>query len=535
MSPTGIRLLLVLLSLLALPAQAIDFERLFSPGKLIEGHKKLEQDCKQCHVRLRNVTENQLCRDCHEKVDADIRRKKGFHGRNPKAAKAACKSCHTDHKGRNADIIRLDRDRFEHKWTDFRLLGKHRSLRCGSCHKAGKKFREAPGRCVNCHKKDDAHKGKLGKKCESCHDPRSWTQENFDHDKTDFKLRFAHKEVACDLCHVGNRYKDTPKQCSSCHAIKDVHSGRFGKRCQDCHSEKKWNQSRFNHDKLTRFRLTGKHRKVACHACHEADRKSLIERNKARRSKPRKCVGCHKLDDVHKGGNGKRCDQCHNAKSWLKTEFDHDRETDFALRGAHRRTSCESCHRAGEARDKTPKKCLACHQDKDVHEQKLGRKCETCHGEKDWNEKIRFDHDLTPFPLIGQHAAAGCEACHESLTFQVEDSRCEDCHADDDVHEKTLGKDCVRCHNPNDWLIWEFDHDQDSDFPLKGAHEGVHCSRCHRRPMQDKPRKRDCIACHKRDDVHEGNFGPDCGQCHDQENFRDVVMRRFRSMKGKRF
>jgi hypothetical protein len=528
-------LLTALLSLAAFPVLALDFERLFSPGELIEGHRKLEGDCKQCHVRLRDVSENQLCRDCHEEVDDDIKRKKGFHGKHPKAGSEDCKTCHTDHKGRDADIVNLDRDRFDHAQTDFRLTGKHRVVNCDSCHKPEKKFREAPGKCIDCHKDDDVHEGKLGKKCQSCHNPKSWSQENFDHDKTDFKLRYGHKEVACDLCHVGNRYKDTPKNCASCHAIKDVHGGRFGNRCQDCHSEKKWSKTRFNHDRLTRFRLKGKHRQVACHACHDSGKKTLIQRNKAKRSRPRKCIDCHKLDDVHKGSNGKRCDQCHNEQSWLKTEFDHDKETDFALRGAHRKTACQACHREGEARDKTPTDCLSCHLDKDVHEQKLGKKCQSCHGEKSWVEEIRFDHELTEFPLIGQHAAAGCESCHDSLSFQSESRECKDCHAADDTHEKTLGQQCERCHNPNDWLIWSFDHDRDSDFPLKGAHETVHCSRCHRRPMPEQPRTRKCISCHKRDDVHDGNFGPDCGECHTEKNFRELKADKFKSISGRAF
>ena len=528
-------LLAVLLCLTAFPAMALDFERLFSPGDLIEGHRKLENDCKQCHVRLRNVSENQLCRDCHEKVDEDIKRKQGFHGKYPKAGTDECKSCHTDHKGRGADIVNLDQDRFDHRQTDFRLTGKHRAVSCEGCHKPEKKFREAPGRCIDCHKDDDVHKGKLGKKCQNCHSPKSWTQENFEHDKTDFKLRHAHKEVACDLCHVGNRYKDTPKNCVACHAIKDVHSGRFGSRCQDCHNEKKWSKPRFDHGRLTRFRLKGKHRQVACHACHESGKKAVIQRNKAKRARPRKCIACHRLDDVHKGSNGKRCDQCHNEKSWLKTEFDHDKETDFPLRGAHRKTGCQACHREGEPRDKTPTDCLSCHLDKDVHEQELGKKCQSCHDERSWVEHVRFDHELTEFPLIGQHAAAGCESCHDSLTFQSENRECKDCHAADDAHEKTLGEQCERCHNPNDWLIWSFDHDKDSDFPLKGAHQEVHCNRCHRRPMPENPRTRDCISCHKRDDVHDGHFGPDCGECHTEKSFKELKAEKFKSLSGRAF
>jgi len=531
----GQGMLLGLLLVFVQAADAIDFERLFSPGDLIEGHRKWDEQCDQCHVRLREVSVNRLCRDCHEQVDKDIRSEKGFHGKDRKASTAECRSCHTDHKGRKVDIVNLDRDRFNHKLTDYPLVGKHRQAGCSACHKPDKKFREAPGKCIDCHKEDDAHEGKLGKDCKSCHNPKSWTQENFDHDKTDFKLKFAHKEVACDLCHVGNKYKDTPKTCVSCHAIKDVHAGRFGTRCATCHRESKWSETRFRHDRQTRFRLKGRHRQVDCHACHRADRKAIVQRDVTKRRKPRSCVACHKLDDVHKGSNGKRCDQCHNENSWLKASFDHDRKTDFPLRGAHKKASCTACHRGDEPRDETPTECVACHRAQDVHEQKLGKKCAQCHGEQSWTDNLRFDHDLTDFPLIGQHAVAGCETCHASRTFQVEKSGCKDCHAEDDVHERSLGTDCAQCHNPNDWLIWRFDHDEQTEFPLEGAHEGLHCSSCHRKQMPEKPRKRACVACHRKDDIHDGNFGADCAECHTQESFRDLDAEKLRSLSGRAF
>ena len=66
-------------------AYAVDAEKLFMPGNLIEGHKKYEPECKQCHVRLRDTTQKELCMDCHKPVGEDVRKKKGFHGKDKKS------------------------------------------------------------------------------------------------------------------------------------------------------------------------------------------------------------------------------------------------------------------------------------------------------------------------------------------------------------------------------------------------------------------------------------------------------------------
>ena len=505
-------------ALMSQMAYGIGLENLFSPGDVIKGHAKLQDDCKNCHVRGRKMSRNQLCMDCHKKVAADVKQHKGFHGRNKKVTSAQCRTCHTEHKGRDAQIVWLDKDRFNHDLTDYRLLGKHRQVLCKSCHVQSKKFRQAPGKCIDCHKKDDIHKGKLGKQCSNCHNPKAWSSEQFDHDKTKFKLRFAHKKVACDLCHVENRYKHTPKKCVSCHAIKDVHKNRFGNDCKRCHTQKKWSETWFRHDRDTRFRLKGKHKTVTCNACHSASKQAV---GKTRR--PRQCNDCHRLDDVHKGDNGKQCDKCHAETSWRKNSFDHNKDTKFKLHGAHIKASCESCHQKDIRGKKTSPACYSCHEHQDAHKGQEGKDCGKCHNDSTWwLEDVRYDHDLTDFPLLGQHAVVGCEACHLSSAFKDVKKQCIDCHREDDIHKQTLGENCQQCHNPNDWLIWQFDHDQ-TDFRIEGAHEKLHCSLCHVKPMKKGQKlKHQCIDCHRADDVHDGNFGADCDRCHTQTDFSVV-------------
>jgi hypothetical protein len=31
-----------------------------------------------------------------------------------------------------------------------------------------------------------------------------------------------------------------------------------------------------------------------------------------------------------------------------------------------------------------------------------------------------------------------------------------------------------------------------------------------------------CADCHLSDDVHDGEFGPDCGRCHSDSSFQEV-------------
>lgn len=508
---------------------ALDLEKLFMPGQLISGHQKFITDCKNCHERGRDTTQKKLCLDCHEKINNDLQQKKGFHSKNEKAATSDCRVCHSDHKGVDANIIWLDVDRFDHTQTDYRLIGKHLQAECSGCHKADKKYREAQSACVDCHKEDDAHNNELGEKCESCHTPKAWGSEQFDHDKTDFKLRYAHKKVVCDLCHIENKFKDTPKDCISCHAIKDVHKNRFGHQCEQCHSEKKWAESNFVHNRDTRYQLKGSHKTVTCHTCH-TKKIQPHEFWKSTEKTVRNCYDCHRLDDVHKGKNGEKCQNCHNVKGWIDASFNHDEKTEFPLRGAHKKASCQSCHQSDVEGQKTDKACYSCHKHNDVHKGQEGKVCDECHNDASWwLEDVRFDHELSDFPLIGQHAVIGCETCHLSSAFKNAKPECNACHAKDDVHKKAFGVQCQQCHNSNDWLIWQFDHDQ-TDFKLVGAHAKVHCHRCHNKPLQEGIKnKTQCIECHKQDDIHDGNFGPDCGNCHSQENFNEINIRSMRN------
>ena len=99
------RLLVALAFLaLALPAAAVDVEKLVMPGPVIAGHADVEGECTTCHAPFDREAEDGLCIECHEGVGADLSAGVGFHGRAPGIGTTPCRSCHTDHEGRDADI-----------------------------------------------------------------------------------------------------------------------------------------------------------------------------------------------------------------------------------------------------------------------------------------------------------------------------------------------------------------------------------------------------------------------------------------------
>lgn len=495
-------------------AQAQSLESVLAPGKLIEGHAKYEDECKQCHVRFDRAAQDKLCMACHEKVSQDVRDQTGFHGRLKPGQ--ACRSCHTDHKGRTARIAEFDKQRFDHAQTDFALRGQHLKTECAQCHLPARKYREAPLDCLSCHRKDDVHKGSLGPQCGSCHTENNWKEAKFDHGKTRFALTGAHADTPCAECHRDKNYKDTPRACVACHKRVDDqkgHKGQFGEKCESCHGTQSWTRTTFNHDTDTRYALRGRHRQVECTSCHTG---ALFKQKLAA-----ECVACHKKDDKHQGTLGTQCASCHTERDWKeKARFDHAKSA-FPLLGQHAQAECKACHKSALFKE-APKECVACHKQDDKHEGTLGTQCADCHTEKNWKATAgRFDHARTQFPLRNAHAlpAVKCSACHASARqFRDTPRECVACHKKDDKHEGQQGTQCAQCHTDQSWRIARFDHAK-TRFPLTGKHIAATCKSCHLTPRY-KDASRECVACHQRDDTHAQRLGPRCDTCHNTSDWK---------------
>lgn len=592
-------------------AAADSAETALMPGKVIEGHAKYEEKCTNCHKRFDKGAQTGLCLDCHKETAADVRSKKGYHGRLKESDKE-CRTCHTDHKGRDAKIVIFDKNSFKHDETGFILEDKHKTAKCEGCHKPKLKYRETPAKCDSCHHKEDVHKGKLGLECGNCHDAKDWKKSTFDHEKIKFKLAGGkHQDVKCEKCHfdkalkLDKTFKEASKECNSCHRKDDQekgHKGRYGAKCETCHTDRGWKEIHFDHDKETKYTLRDKHEKVKCDSCH-SPAKPLYKQ-----SLSMKCVACHRKDDKEKGHQGKlgeKCESCHNEKSWKTDNFDHDKNTKYPLKGKHIDAKCDACHKdgvAGKANKKVEKlettcvgchrnddvkkghdgkygnkceschtekgwkdltfdhtrdtkyklkdkhiqvkckschvpekqlygqkletTCISCHRKDDKHKDQLGQKCETCHTEESWN-KTRFDHQrMSKYPLLGRHALVTCKKCHAAPTYKDASKECFGCHEKDDTHKRRMGTECQTCHSTRSWQAWDFDHSK-TKFKLDGPHKkGANkCSACHLKPMEKKVlTSTACGSCHDRDDVHNGSFGDRCDRCHDGDDWKKVKM-----------
>jgi hypothetical protein len=392
---------------------------------------------------------------------------------------------------------------------------------CSACHQSfAKEAQDAL--CVDCHTgiaaDIESSTGFHGRSyhaesdCSQCHsdhlgrdaDITSLQIDSFDHRQTDFPLRGAHQLVACSNCHEPKEtWREAPGQCIDCHREDEPHRAALGEACADCHNDTDWAQPRFDHG-TTDFPLLGKHQQTSCAACHPAERYEAT---------PTQCAACHSLNDVHRGQRGQDCALCHDVNDWTDMKFEHNRDTEFELLGAHSEMRCQGCHAVSDMKQVAGNTCIDCHRSDDVHTGRNGVECNTCHGNDKW-ENISFDHNVdTKYPLRGEHAELSCQSCHFSGTLEyTAAASCSSCHASDDPHRRVEGEQCGSCHRESSWQQVSFDHEL-SNFPLLGLHANLLCDSCHLDKAYQETGS-SCIDCHQQDDIHVGGLGTECAQCH---------------------
>ncbi|MFQ5864124.1 MAG: cytochrome C [bacterium] len=529
-----------------------------SPGELAQSHADLESmtKCMKCHTLGGGPNANK-CLECHLEIKQSIDNKTGYHFLVTAKDINRCFKCHSDHNGRNFNLIHWPngKENFDHDMAGFPLEGKHSEKECEACHKP-KNIVHDPRKlnekidiqktllgldkaCWSCH--PDEHQGQLSKDCLQCHNYSRWKPaDKFSHDKAKFRLTGKHQNVECAKCHpripmpswistngrklfftkfVGLQFAN----CTACH--RDVHLGKLGENCHKCHDTFGWyriNSGDFDHS-LTRFPLIGLHKKVACDKCHIGDKMKTSMRFA-------NCTDCHR--DIHFGQfvdrkDRGRCESCHNVFGFLPANYDiqEHAESRYPLTGAHLAVPCVVCHfvadrgtsrerRIFEFKDTT---CQGCHDD--VHKGQFARHiqlggCTSCHQTTMWQD-TKFDHNRSRFPLKGKHAEVECRKCHklvdvgsrkERILFRPMKMACSDCHKD--IHlgqfsQRGQPAKCEKCHIPVLWSTLLFDHNRDSLFRLRGAHEKVRCNQCHKLQrtgtiefVRYKPIDRRCINCH---------------------------------------
>jgi hypothetical protein len=545
-----------------------------SPGPLTQPHANIDgkDHCQDCHTGARDVTVEK-CLKCHQPIAERQRERKGVHA-SPKALGKQCELCHTDHKGRNKDILGFASfggiERFDHNaLTSFALEGKHQTTKCNDCHKektqsGTRTYLKSPTACAACHNNPHGDLRENMRRCERCHDAKTWHMvENaqFDHDRdTRYPLEKKHEPVKCAACHFTTRSGAPPNSkttvpptnaagyqkltfrwptwgfdCTPCHD--NVHgTSLFGtKACKLCHSAKvEFTRINFDHNRRTRFPLDGVHadpKKAPCYSCHPKEQKAKPDR---------KCDTCHK--DVHqarfaKVSNGNDCAVCHTAANWpTDLKFDHSMHTKFPLTGAHANADCRACHRGkGDAdwenvsslisgKGKTQKvACMGCHQHENVHKKQYpNERCLECHkmaGVVETKPRAinEFHGPNSRFPLIEGHKGVACDKCHPGNVFKENTPlQCGPACHPDELHKGTLGKDCLSCHTGGKWEARLFDHDTKTKWPLVGNHRDVLCEGCHPRRdfANNRGKSTTCYNCHSKDDAHAGQLGRRCENCH---------------------
>ena len=490
------------------------------------------RSCSQCHdsPHSSDFTQGTSCEDCHSEqhtsfsgseasVSVEQHAASGFllesphqdlgcekcHGaglgtsfaaRFPGRSAERCRQCHQDpHSGQFDHEPYLERDclschhqdRFQphhfdvdqHEQTAYPLLHSHRQVECSKCHASGH-FADTTQRCKECH--SDAHRG------------------------------------AFDSFHQAS--------------INDASQAQDGGECAECHRPSKFRDltQAFEHERWTHFQLQGAHAKLDCEGCHsrtEADThgRTFGWASAMHDGDPAACGGCH--SDLHRGVfnaqglpaeyQGKRgCARCHNAHSFAaepgqSLKFDHALWAKFPLEGAHKQATCISCHGSGD-REQPPRRlgtlqhryggnpqlCRSCHQDPHdgLFEQSGSSGCEQCHNNLSFRHiDPPFDHDKwTSFALRGEHQKLKCVDCHPHLakpdslgrsTARAAGNQCHQCHAD--VHAGQFAENgrtsCQSCHREDQaaFLIPDFDHQSQTQYPLDETHRKVQCNQCHPR------------------------------------------------------
>jgi hypothetical protein len=274
-------------------------------------HTKLR--CRSCHKQTGKLPSgDNPCSSCHTHRNAH----RGQFADKP------CASCHVEGGTRTTP--------FDHNHDSrFPLVGFHASLaakkQCRRCHPGGI-YRTGKLTCPSCH--EDKHKGSLGEDCKKCHSPLQHfsapRSKDFPH--TWFPLEGKHGTIACASCHPNGKYKIGKHQCVDCHLKDDRHRGKLGRDCGKCHIPAK-GAPKFDHDTMTHFRRTGRHRQAACALCHQPRRASappptLAEWRRTAvpaldRTFPVRgthCADCHR--DPHNGYVGTDCAQCHTTSGF---------------------------------------------------------------------------------------------------------------------------------------------------------------------------------------------------------------------------
>ena len=373
-----------------------DFENWKESTKKKFDHEKTKYPLEGLHQKVECIKCHSLMEDPKKKPDGST--DKDF-ANYKKLEFTNCSPCHKDpHQNKFGQNCVKCHDPFgwthvvmtgfDHSKTKYPLIGEHRHVACEKCHQPDPKkpatYKNMVfANCANCH--TDAHAGQFAHRddkgrCEACHNESGFVPSLFTVERHNLESKYvlagAHIKPSCNKCHAklapaefksrtgsvapGDSsamiFKFNDRKCSFCHA--DIHRGQFAEKmkkqdCDICHKAESWKDLVFDHNKDSEFALLGKHKEQKCEKCH----KLIDENTSAKRVlyKPvsKLCESCHK--DLHEGQFAKQsnltpshlitnCEECHNAEKFKPSIFVHNKQSKFALTGAHQKVDCVKCH-----------------------------------------------------------------------------------------------------------------------------------------------------------------------------------------------
>ena len=159
------------------------WEALARPGPLARAHAALDDECSACHAGIDGVRA-ELCKACHSGDRALVgRQPTAFHARIDR-----CAECHLEHRGRDADIVRMDHVALAE--IGLGTVEAHGRLPAAP---SGDDPRTQVLDCIVCHGNQDRHLGRMGRECGDCHVTARWTVAGYRHPTP--------RSRDCDQCH----------------------------------------------------------------------------------------------------------------------------------------------------------------------------------------------------------------------------------------------------------------------------------------------------------------------------------------------
>jgi len=238
------------------------------------------------------------------------------------------------------------------------------------------------------------------------------------------------------------------------------------------------------------------------------------------------------------------------------TDFDHLR-TGFALRGAHERVECQTCHVQGVFKG-TPTQCERCHVQgsrmaesfKPANHVPTSLPCDQCHTNVVTWTGARFRHTgiapgsclqchngsmATAKPANHMQTTASCDNCHRTTAWipasfnhaTVAPGTCLQCHngttatgKPNDTTHAGVTDSCDACHNTRSWQGAKFNHAN----AVPGGCLSCHGTTATRKPTGHIPAPMSCDACHNTTTFHsstirshttaQGVYPGGCLTCH---------------------